>query len=63
MTNELQRALARCETARARYRTTVLASIGTAGRGDAIRAAIRECQAARVALRQVTSPPLTLSVS
>jgi len=55
MTSELQKALARYETARARYRATVLSSIGTPGRGDTIRAAIRDCQAARAALRDMTS--------
>jgi hypothetical protein len=55
MTNELRRALARCELARARYRLAVVASYTTPGRGYLMWAAIRNCQAARAALRQLTS--------
>lgn len=63
MTNELQMALARYETARARYRLAVLASLSTPGRGDAIRMAICECQAARAALHAVASPPPELNAA
>lgn len=56
MVTELQRALARYETARGRYRLAVLGSFSAPGRGDVIRAAIGECQEARAALRRLGSP-------
>jgi hypothetical protein len=57
MVNELQRALARYEAARGRYRLAVLGSFSVPGRGDVIRTAIRECQAARAAVLRLTSQP------
>jgi hypothetical protein len=60
--NEVQRALARYEAARGRYRLAVLASFSAPGRGDVIGAAIRECQAARAAVLLLTSEPPALRV-
>jgi hypothetical protein len=57
MTGELQRAMARYEAARGNYRIAVLGSLRMPGRGEAIRAAIEDCQAARAALRRLTSRP------
>lgn len=56
MTHELQTAMARYEAARLRYRVAVIATFRTAHGGEAIRAAIRECQEAGAALEQLTSP-------
>ncbi len=42
MTEEMQRALARYEAARGRYRVAVLASFQAKGRGDAIRTGLRD---------------------
>src|SRR5919204_1506048 len=57
MTSELQRAMARYEEARGRYRLAVLASLRGAAGGDVIRTAIRECQAAGEDVRRLTAPP------
>jgi hypothetical protein len=55
MTTELQAAMARYEAARGGYRTAVLRSIGGTRQGPKILAAIRECQAARIELRRLSS--------
>jgi hypothetical protein len=55
MTTELQRAMARYELARGRFRTAVLASLRGAAGGEAIRSAIRECQVAGEELRRLTA--------
>ena len=55
MTSELQKAMACYEEARGRYRLAVLASLRGATRGDVIRRAIRECQAAGDDLRRLTA--------
>ena len=60
MTTELQQAMVRYEEARIRYRTAVLDSLNGAGGGDAIRAAIREIQAASAELKRLkprAAPP------
>jgi hypothetical protein len=56
MTNELQRAMARCEEARVRYRKAVLASLDGASNGDVIRQAIREYQRACAELKRLSPP-------
>jgi hypothetical protein len=55
MTSELQKAMACYEEARGRYRVAILASLRGAARGDVIRRAIRECQAAGDDVRRLTS--------
>ncbi len=57
MTNEFQTALARYEAARGRYRIAILRSFAGSHGGEAIRAAIRECQAARAAIQQSLRGP------
>ncbi len=60
MTNELQRAMARYEEARIRYRKAVLASLDGASNGDDIRQSIREFQGASAELKRLTratTPP------
>ena len=54
MTNELQRAMARCEEARVRYRKAVLASLAGASNGDEIRQSIRDFQRASAELKRLT---------
>lgn len=56
MTTELQRAMARCEEARVRYRKAVLASLDGASNGDVIRQAIREYQRACAELKRISPP-------
>lgn len=58
MTTELQRAMARYEEARIEYKKAVLASLGGASNGDAIRKAIHSFQRANADLKRLTvSPP------
>ena len=57
MTTELQQAMVRYEEARIRYRTAVLDSLNGAGGGEAIRAAIREIQAASAELKRLQPRP------
>jgi hypothetical protein len=60
MTTELQRAMARYEEARGRYKKAVLASMQGGSGGDDIRRAIQEFQVANAELRRVTptkAPP------
>ncbi len=57
MTMELQQAMVRYEEARIRYRTAVLDSLNGEARGDAIRAAIREIQAATAELKRLQPRP------
>jgi len=57
MTTELQRAMARYEEARIRYRKAVLASLNGASNGETIRDAIRSFQRASVDLKRLTAPP------
>jgi hypothetical protein len=54
MTTELQRAMARYEEARIRYKKSVLASLHGAANGDAIREAIAAFQAASGDLKRLT---------
>ena len=56
MTSELQRAMARYEEARGRYKQSVLASMQGASTGDDIRRAIKEFQAANAELRRLRPP-------
>ncbi len=56
MTTELQRAMARYEEARIRYRKAVLASLNGASNGESIRDAIRSFQRASADLKRLTSP-------
>jgi hypothetical protein len=56
MTTELQRAMARYEEARGRYKTAVLGSLNGDSNGDAIRRAIQEFQEASAELRRVSPP-------
>lgn len=51
MTDELQRAMAEYEEARARYRKAVLASLDGASNGDVIRQSIRDFQRASARLK------------
>jgi hypothetical protein len=53
MTTELQRAMARYEEARGRYKKAVLGSLSGESSGDAIRTAIQEFKAASAELRRV----------
>ena len=57
MTTELQRAMARYEEARIRYRKAVLASLNGASNGDTIREAIKSFQRANADLMRLTAPP------
>ncbi|HEX7623896.1 MAG TPA: hypothetical protein VF400_10030 [Anaeromyxobacteraceae bacterium] len=57
MTTELQRAMARYEEARIRYRKAVLASLNGASNGEAIREAIKSFQRANAELKRLTAPP------
>lgn len=57
MTTELQRAMARYEEARARYRKAVLASLGGASNGDAIRTSIEQFQRRRAELNALSCAP------
>jgi hypothetical protein len=63
MTSELQRAMARYEEARIRYRKAVLASLHGASSGEAIRQAITAFQDASADLKRLTmtdvDPPRT----
>ena len=56
MTSELQRAMARYEEARGRYKRSVLASMQGESTGDDIRRAIKEFQAANAELRRLRPP-------
>lgn len=56
MTTELQRAMARYEEARGRYKTAVLGSLNGDANGDAIRRAIQEFQQASAELRRLSPP-------
>jgi hypothetical protein len=56
MTTELQRAMARYEEARGRYKTAVLGSLNGDANGEAIRRAIHEFQRASAELRKVSPP-------
>ena len=65
MTTELQRAMARYEEARIRYRKAVLASLDGASNGETIRDAIRSFQRASADLKRISAPlpaPRTLRV-
>ena len=55
MTTELQRAMARYEEARVEYKKAVLASLGGASNGDAIRKAIQSFQRASAELKELTA--------
>lgn len=57
MTTELQRAMARYEEARIRYRKAVLASLHGASNGQSIREAITSFQQASANLKKLTAPP------
>ena len=57
MTTELQRAMARYEEARIQYKKAVLASLGGASNGGAIRRAIQDFQGASSALKRLTAAP------
>ena len=57
MTTELQRAMARYEEARIRYRKAVLASLNGASNGQTIREAIKSFQRANADLKRLTAPP------
>jgi hypothetical protein len=57
MTTELQRAMARYEEARIRYRKAVLASLNGASNGQTIREAITSFQRANANLKALTAPP------
>jgi hypothetical protein len=59
MTTELQRAMAQYEEARAQYRKAVLASLGGASNGGAIRRAIQDFQGASSALKRLSAAPPT----
>jgi hypothetical protein len=54
MTSELQRAMARYEEARIRYKKSVLSSLHGASNGEAIREAIVAFQAANADLKRLT---------
>jgi hypothetical protein len=56
MTSELQRAMARYEEARGRYKKAVLSSFRGRANGVAIRRAIQEFKAASAELRKLTPP-------
>jgi hypothetical protein len=60
MTTELQRAMAQYEEARVQYRKAVLASLGGASNGGAIRRAIQDFQGASSALKRLTAAPPTV---
>jgi hypothetical protein len=53
MTSELQRAMARYEEARGRYRMAILESLRGTARGEVIRRAIGECQSADEDVRRL----------
>ncbi|HTP27112.1 MAG TPA: hypothetical protein VMK12_15835 [Anaeromyxobacteraceae bacterium] len=60
MTCELQRAMARCEEQRIRYRQAVLASLRGISTGEAIRLAIRDFQQASAELERLKRVPRPL---